>query len=154
MTPNLVPPFPLSPHFWAILAVFSGYRGPNSKRRVPLRSASRASSFEYPHAILSRIFVLVPLFGPKKWSKTKISQKYCMWVFKTWVSRCWTQRYLPFSILTPVAWENGQNSQKRGLRGPRRGPRGGDMEMKVACNCKFDPNITWNLGVGHIWPLS
>ena len=125
------PPWSPQRPFLAILVVFSGYRGPDSKRRVPLRSASRASSFEYPHAILSRNFVFVPLFGPKKWSKTKISQKYCMWVFKTWVSRCWTQRYLPFSIWTPVAWENGQNSQKRGLRGPRRGPRGGTWKWKL-----------------------
>ena len=36
-----------------------------------MRSASRASSFEYPHAILSRIFVLVPLFGQKCGPKQK-----------------------------------------------------------------------------------
>ena len=65
------PPWSPQRPFLAILVVFSGYRGPDSKRRVPLRSASRASSFEYPHAILSRIFVLDHLFGPKRWTKTK-----------------------------------------------------------------------------------
>ena len=48
LTP-LGPPFP---PFFAILVVFWGYGGPNWKRMVPLNSASRASSFEYTHAVV------------------------------------------------------------------------------------------------------
>ena len=54
------PPWSPQRPFLAILVVFSGYRGPDSKRRVPLRSASRASSFEYPHAVVSNKKIVPP----------------------------------------------------------------------------------------------
>ena len=69
-----------------------------------------------------------------------------MWVLKTWGSRCWTQRYLPFLIWTPIAWENGQNSPKMGRKG---GPICGSWKWKLLrigsltltyksyCNVKF-----------------
>ena len=60
MTKILVPHFP---PFFAILAIFSGYAAPNSKRMVRLRSESRASSLKYPHAIVSRILFWAPIWG-------------------------------------------------------------------------------------------